>query len=202
MDLEALFDRISAAVDQQAYLPYADAVPPEQQEAMSLVQAALQDPDTTGSQCRTLAERLHEDGRIDKVMLFSALHVIAASPKVNDFEEAARLVGQQELAAWDRGGPDLDHALASVERHRGVLAYLKGNHRVALDYFTRAFERQRSPGNLANVLATLLSLGEEREAQELYRRIRRTFPEGLVAALSEMVQVDPDLQLLRSEGGR
>ena len=144
---------------------------------------------------RALAHRLHDEGAIDRVMLLSTLHVIAASPAVRDFEEAARLVGEQEFAALELGGPHLQANLASVDRHRGVLAFVRGHHEVALDYFTRALERQRSAENLSNVLCALLALGEESEARSLLTRIRQTLPGTLLSELEASIAADPDLAL-------
>jgi len=199
VDYEALLDRILRTVDQEAYLPLADAVPEEQQAALDELGRALQQPDLDAGALRARAHRLHALGRIDTVNLYSALHVIAAHPRVGDLAEAASMVAAQELAAMDEGGPRLQANLASVERHRGVIAFQKGNTDIALDYFSRAFERQRSAGNLANVLACLLRLGDEDEAQDLLRQVRSAFPSALVAALDDMIQRDPDLSLLRTE---
>jgi tetratricopeptide (TPR) repeat protein len=197
MDHRAILQRIRQSVDQQAYLPYADAVDPRQREAMLHIQQAIQATDFDASEARALAQRYHEAGAIDAVMLYSALHVIAASPQVRDYVEAARLVAQQELAAYELGGPGLAANLASVDRHRGVIAFLVGQNDVALDYFSRAFERQHTAGNLANVLATLVRLGDEAEARELLAAVRTSFPPGLAAALRDMIAADPDLALLR-----
>lgn len=197
MDHRKLLDRILSAVDREAYLPLADAVDPAQRAAMQQVQTALQADDFDPVRVRALAHRLHGEGRIDRVMLHSALHVIAASPKVKDYGEAARAVADQEHAALELGGPNLDANLASVDRHRGVLAFVMGRYEVALDYFARAFERQRSAGNLTNVLATLLRLGDEGEARDLLDQVRHTFPESLVAQVDTLIDADPDLALLR-----
>jgi tetratricopeptide (TPR) repeat protein len=197
MDYGALFDRILAAVDHDAYLPLADAVEPRQRAAMQEIEAALRDPDREVSAARALARRLHAEGRIDDVMLYSALHVIAASPRAQDLDTAAALVAQQELAALRLGGPNLQGNLASVDRHRGVLAFLIGEYPVAIDYFTRAFERQRSAGNLANVMATLLRLGDEDDARQLLEQVRSNLPRELTTSLDEMIAADPDLALLR-----
>jgi tetratricopeptide (TPR) repeat protein len=131
--------------------------------------------------------------------LLSVLHVIASSPKVRDYAEAARLIAEKELLAIREGGPAQNSRLASVERHRGAVAYLMGDHAVALEYFSRAFERQRSAGNLANVLNALIRLGDRDEAVDLLRQVRATLPERLNADLTEMISVDPDLALLRRE---
>ena len=196
MDYSALFDRILSAVDDTAYLPLADAVDPAQRAAMESIELRLRGPFDV-DELRGRAHRLHQQGEIDEVMLHSALHVIAASPKVRDYGEAARCAADQELAALRLGGPNLQANLASVDRHRGVLGFVLGSYEVALDYFTRAFERQRTPGNLANVLAALLRLGDESEAVELLQQVRQTFPTPLIEALDSMIERDPDLALLR-----
>jgi tetratricopeptide (TPR) repeat protein len=199
MDYAALVDRILATVDTDAYLAYADVVDPVQTPAMREIEAAMQhggfDPDAVVA----LANALHNNGHIDRVHLLSALHVIAASPEVGNYDEAARLAAAQEQAALDLGGPRLQANLASVERHRGVLAFVQSRYDVALDYFSRAFERQHTAGNLANVLATLIRIGEVGESRDLYLQVRRTLHADLVAQLSQMVASDPDLALLRME---
>lgn len=197
MDLESLFDRLLQAVDEQAYLTPSDHVEPAQRRALAQIAAALQAPHFHAEQVRALIRRMYDRGRIDRVMMCSALHVVAAHPAVADWAEAARLAGEQEQAALELGGPALQANLASVERHRGVVAFLQGHHEVALDYFSRAFERQHSAENLGNVLCCLLALGEHDDAQDLIARVRRSFPTDLVHALEFRVQQDPDLALLR-----
>ncbi len=199
MDYAALIDRIMCEVDADAYLPYADAVDPAQQAAMSEIEAALSQGSFDPDRVRSLVHSLHADGRIDKVHKLSALHVIAASPKVADYDEAARLAAAQEQAAMELGGPRLQSNLASVERHRGVLAFVQERYEVALDYFSRAFERQRSAGNLSNVLATLIRLGDISEARDLLHQVRGALPQPLVSDLERIIAADPDLALLRTE---
>jgi hypothetical protein len=70
---------------------------------------------------------------------------------------------------------------------------------VALDYFSRAFERQHTAGNLSNVLATLIRLGDVAEARALVRQVRDNLAPLLVADLNQMIDQDPDLALLRLE---
>ena len=48
-----------------------------------------------------------------------------------------------------------------------MIAFLRGHDAVALDWFTRALERERSAENVGNVLAVLIRLGELQEAREL-----------------------------------
>jgi len=109
------------------------------------------------------------------------------------------MVGAQELAALDAGGPRLAADLASVERHRGVLAYLVGRHEIALDYFSRALERERSADNLANVLAALAALDALDSARELLASIRAAYPQTIVERLQSLIEADDDLRLLREE---
>ena len=197
MNYQALLDRIMHAVDGDAYVVDATLISPAQREAMTRIGQSLEQLGPEAA--RALALEFHEDGRIDRVALHNALHVIAASPQVGDHAEAARHVALQEDAALEAGGPELQQNLASVDRHRGVLAFQKKRYEVALDYFSRAFERQRAPGNLANVLVTLLRLGEEADAVSLLREIRGSFPSHLVAGLDHFIATDPDLALLRTE---
>jgi tetratricopeptide (TPR) repeat protein len=199
MDYQAIYARILATVDQRAYLTPAMAVDAAQRASMHEIERVMQSGDFEARIARAMAVRYFDEGRIDKVMLLSALHVIACHPRVADWEEAARLVGQQEYAALEMGGPRLQDNLASVDRHRGVLAFIRGHYEVALDYFSRTLERQRSAENLQNILCTLLKLDEEDEAAELLAQIRRSFPHELVDEIDHAVQTDPDLALLRSE---
>ena len=199
MDYAALIDRIMCEVDADAYLPYADAVDPAQQQAMSEIEHVLSQPDFDPDRARSLVHGLHAGGRIDRVHKLSALHVIAASPKIADYDEAARLVAAQEQAAIELGGPRLQANLASVERHRGVLAFVQERYDVALDYFSRAFERQHSAGTLSNVLATLIRLGDIAEARDLLSQVRSSLPQPLVYDLERIIAADPDLALLQAE---
>jgi tetratricopeptide (TPR) repeat protein len=199
MDYRALLDRIYQSVDSQAYFTPTYSVPPEQRLALQEVAEALRAPDFDADAVRALARRLHARGRLDRVRLLSALHVIEAHPRVANWAEAARLAGEQELAALDLGGPDLQHNLAAVERHRGVLAFLRNQYEVALDYFSRALERERSAENLQNVLCSLLRLGEEDDARNLLAMIRRSYPDAIVHQLNQSIRRDPDLALLRED---
>jgi hypothetical protein len=80
-----------------------------------------------------------------------------------------------------------------------VLAFLQERFGIALDYFSRAFERQRSAGNLSNVLATLLRLGDLHDAQDLLNQVRKGLDPTLVQDLERIIAADPDLALLRTE---
>ncbi len=199
MNLEALFDRILHAVDEQAYLTPSTHVEPAQQRALAEIASFIQSGAFEPESARALIRRYHRQQRIDKVMMFSALHVVAAHPSVADWAGAARLAGEQEQAAMELGGPDLATNLASVDRHRGVVAFLQGHLEIALDYFSRAFERQHNAENLGNVLCCLLALAEIDDARDLVARVRRSFPAALVADLEQRILKDPDLALLRDK---
>jgi hypothetical protein len=197
MDYQALFARILQTVDTSAYLTPSSQVDGPQREVLAKVEAAIQASDFDAEATRRQIRRLNAEGKIDRVKMLSALHVVACHPSVADWEEAARLVGEQEFAALELGGPYLQSNLASVERHRGVLAFLRHHHEVALEYFTRALERERSAENLGNVLASLLRLGEETEARDLLVQVRQGFPAPMIAELDLNISRDPDLALLR-----
>ncbi|MCO4744920.1 MAG: hypothetical protein KC912_09025 [Proteobacteria bacterium] len=197
MDYQAILARILQQVDEKAYLTPSSHLPEEHREAMAEVETMLQDPGFEPTEVRAVVRRMYKDGRIDRVLQLSALHVVAASPKVQDWAEAARLVGEQEFAALEQGGPHLDANLASVERHRGVLAYLRGHYETALDYFTRSLERQRTAENFGNVLCSLVRVGEVDHATALLEQIRGSLPPEIVKDLDRMVACDPDLATLR-----
>ena len=199
MDYQAIFARIRNTVDTRAYFTPAGQVDPAQRRAMVEIQELIQSSTFDASIARQAIQRAFEAGRIDRVLMLSALHVVACHPSVADWEEAARLVGAQEFAALELGGPRLGDNLASVDRHRGVLAFLRGHYEVALDYFARALERQRSSENLQNILCTLIRLGDEQDARELLGRVRGVFPHELVQQLDHAILHDPDLALLRDE---
>ncbi len=196
LDHHNLFSRILQAVDATSYFTPTEHVDPSQRPALEEVRRVLQAPDLDPDLARAVVLRLHAEGRLDRVHTLSALHVIAASPRVRDWAEAARLAGEQELAALDQGGPWLDANLASVDRHRGVIAFLRGHYEAALDHFTRALERQRTAENLGNVLAALLRLGELDQADQIVAQVRTSLSADLVRELDQRIQTDPDLAAL------
>ncbi len=197
MDTRGLLDAILDQIDAEAYFTPTSSVSPAQRKVLDQVAARLRAPSFDVDEVRAFVDRAHADGKLDAVLRLSALHVIACHPRVSDWALAARLAGEQELAALDLGGPNLQANLAAVDRHRGVLAYLRGHYEAALEYFTRALERQHSAENLGNVLCALLRLDDEDEAVALYRRVCTSFPAPLVAELQQMVESDADLATLR-----
>jgi hypothetical protein len=76
---------------------------------------------------------------------------------------------------------------------------LQGHYGIALDYFSRAFERQHTSGNLANVLAALIRVGDLDEAKELLIQVRGALNPHLISSLNEMIEQDPDLSLLQTK---
>lgn len=199
MDYRSVLERIIEQVDAVAYLTPSAQVDPRHRQVLTEVGAMIQDPTLHPDAIREHIERQYRGGRLDRVHYLSAKHVLAASPRVQDWGEAARLAGEQELAALDLGGPYQQTNLAAVDRHRGVVAYLRGHYDNALDHFSRALERQRSAENLGNVLCALVRLGELPEARSLFAQIQATLPQALVTELIERVHQDPDLALLRPE---
>lgn len=199
MDFQQLFARVLDTVDAEAYAFPVESVSAEQRAAVEAIRDAIADTAVEPAAVRALIDRLAERGHIDAVLRLSSLHVLACHPRVADYEEAARLVGEQEFAALELGGPDLQANLASVDRHRGVLAFLKGHHDVALDYFARALERQRTAENVGNILCTMCAMGELDEARTLLQQVRDAFPRPIIDDLDLAIQRDPDLAPLRSE---
>ena len=198
MDYRRILDRIRTTVRSASYLVPPSSVPESQRDALAGVAESIAGGEADPEQIRRRIHQLHAAGRIDRVMMLSALGVLAASPHVRDYSEAARLAGQQEFAALDLGGPSQQAYLASADRHRGVLAYLLGQYEVALDWFTRALERERTAENLGNVLSALIRLGEMSEADDLLDRVRTHFPENVRDSLEVRIQVDEDLARLRT----
>ena len=199
MDLDALFNRIIETVNEQAYFTPVVQVDSRQRAAMALIQESMAKSPFDVDRTRRLIARLADEGHIDRVMTLSALHVVACHPNVKEYAEAARLVGEQEFAALELGGANLQANLASVDRHRGVLAFLNGHHEVALEHFTRALERQRTSENVQNILCTMCAMGEADEAMSVLQMVRRSFSTDLVRGLEAAIAQDPDLALLREE---
>ena len=197
MSYRDILGRIRTTVSSGTYLMPTAEVPAAQREAMAEVVSLLSDPYVAPDAVRRRIQQLHGSGRLDRPMKLSALGVLAASPRVRDYAEAARLAGQQELVALEEGGPHCEAYLASADRHRGVLAFLMGRHEVALDWFTRALERERSPENLGNVLATLLRLGDHPAATELLATVRTSFPAEFADEVASLIARDDDLRELR-----
>jgi tetratricopeptide (TPR) repeat protein len=197
VDYRSTLGRIRAAVHRGSYLVSSEGVPPEQREALGEVAREIASSGCDPDAVRRRIQQLHASGRIDRVMKLSALGVLAASPHVADYEEASRLAGQQELVALEEGGPNVDLYVASAHRHRGVVAYLLGHYEVALDWFTRALERERSAENLGNVLGALVRLGDHAEARAMLEQVRALFPNDVRHAIDARISEDEDLSPLR-----
>ena len=198
MNVQSLLDRILDTVDREAYLTPADQAEPRFQAALDECLGMLADERVPVGRIRDLASTHHANGGLDDFHFHSLLHVIAAHPRVQDHDEAARQIAMQEMAAYGSTGADLQHKLASVDRHRGVLAYVRGQYGIALDYLTRALERQRSVENLGNVLCALIRMGELDEATGIVTQARSNFPAGFVQRLNRRIDTDPDLLHLRT----
>ena len=200
MNYQSILDRILRTVDDRSYAVSVDRlVSPEERAALEPFSRALASGAFEPERLRAELRQLQAAGQIDRVKLLSALHMVAAHPRVADYDEAARLAGEQELAALDLGGPELQANLASVDRHRGVIAFLRGHYEVALDYFARVIERVRTGDDLSNVLCVLVRLGELDDARALLDQICTSYPEPVRRDLIRLVQTDPDLAALLPE---
>ena len=96
MNYQSVLARILATVDDKAYLTPSAHVPDNNRMALQQIQADLQ-AQRSADEIRQRAKKAFEDGQLDLVHYLSALHVIAASPQVRDYREAARLVAEQEM---------------------------------------------------------------------------------------------------------
>lgn len=199
MNVQLLLDRILDSVDREAYLTPADQADPRYQAALDECLSLLNNDAVEVDRIRELAHAHHKSGGLDDYHYHSLMHVVAAHPRVKDYEEAAREIANQEMAAYGATGTNLQHKLASVDRHRGVLAYVRGQYEVSLDYLTRALERQRSVENLGNVLCALIRLGELDEADGIVAQARDNFPADFVTQLNRRIDTDPDLTQLRPQ---
>lgn len=199
MNVQDILDRILSTVDNEAYLTPHDQAEGRFKEPLDILLRMLNDDAVDIATVRSLALSFHAEGKLDKVHLHSLLHVVAAHPRVKDYVEAARQIAEQEMAVYEMGGGNLDHHLASVDRHRGVLAFVQGRYAIALDYLTRAMERQRSVENLGNVLCALIRLGSEDEAREIVTQARTNLPHSFVTGLNARIDSDPDLLNLKME---
>jgi tetratricopeptide (TPR) repeat protein len=192
-----LLDRLHRAVQRgEVYLAPADALPERERSAALEIHRCLRDQGADAA--RELIQALFDANALGAVARVSALHVVAASPEVRDFAEAFRLADQQEFLALREDGSHLLAQLASADRHRGVVTFLMGHYEVALDWFSRAFERERTAENLGNVLATLLATGSRSEAAELLETVRESFPGRFAADLQARILADDDLRELRT----
>lgn len=192
-----LLDRLQRAVQRgEVYLAPTDALPARERSAAAAVLRCLHDDGPEAA--RSLIEVLHEAGALGVVARVSALHVVAASPAVGDLKEAYRLAELQEHLALREDGSYLIPQLASADRHRGVVSFLMGHYDVALDWFGRALERERTVENLGNVLAALLASGARADAHDLLRTVDQAFPGRFSKALAERIRDDDDLRELRT----
>ncbi|NCG19623.1 MAG: hypothetical protein GWP91_11505 [Rhodobacterales bacterium] len=197
MNTRSVLDRIHSAVSGGAYLVPARQLPAPWRQPMADLALSMASANFDAEMAVLRVHSWHEQKRIDRIRMFSALSVIATHPDVRDYCEAARCISMQELLCLEAGGDDRDINLASVERHRGVLAFCMGRGRIALECFIRAWERERSPENLANILAAQLKIGDVIQAEALLQQVRERFPDALRDHLNMLIDVDDDLELLR-----
>lgn len=198
MNLDALFQRVNDAVDRSAYITPTATVAAPQRAAIQRLIEMIHQPLISPTEIAQNIDAAYDAGEIDSVHRLSCLHVLAASPNVRDYNEASRLCAEQEREARRIGGPHLDRNLASVARHRGVLAYLNRNFGTALSHFFDALEREPSVENVGNVLCALLALDARAPAEHLMAQCR-TMPRPFQTELQRRIAADPDLAALQME---
>lgn len=154
---------------------------------------------------RKLIESLYDEAKIDYIRRLSSHASVSNDPKVKDFDASERYTTEMERAVREVGGPRLGIDLSAVERHRGVRSYQMKKYAKALEHFDRSLGYHLTGENIANVLCTLLRMGEVKEARLILRSVRDEVERGgraktVVAELNEYVQKDPDLLVLRIKG--
>lgn len=192
MSLSTILDRLRETVRPAEVCPLCVDRLPRRERALAAELLELLDRRGDAA-----ARALLDARQLDPVHRLSALHLLALQRARPDLPEAARLADQQEYVALQRGGPDLAGWLASADRNRGVVALRMRQPEVALDWFTRAFERERAPEHLANVLVALIACGDIARGRELVVAGRARWPASFAAELDGAIARDADLAALR-----
>ena len=192
-----LLERVHDCLDGSAYCVPVDQTTADQRSVLERLAFSMAQPDFDGPMAVARVHRWWQEGVLDAERAWSALAVIATHPRVRDYREAAHCIAMQEAAVLGLPPAAARRGLASVERHRGVLAFSMGHIGVALEHFSWALERERRAENLANVLACLVRLGDQEEALEMLTSARAGLPREFMEALEAQIRVDPDLAALR-----
>lgn len=200
MDRTLLFERIFQQVESEGYLThrFTEHLPPETREEAEAILADLDD----GASLDELEARIRSaerKGLFHHRRALSMLCVVNSAPRFRRFRDACRYAGELEYEALLEEDEEARlYVLGALARHRGAVAYLMERFEEALDYFSRSLELGRSAQALGNVLACLLRLGEEEEADALLERIREAYPPSLVMDLETFINQDNDLAVLRA----
>lgn len=202
--LEHLYPSIEARVRQilaqRAYVGRVIEDGPDPEASGALYRAAF-DGVTSPDEVRALVEAHHAQGRIGLLARLEWLTLLASRPDVQDWPGAMRLLGEMERLTWTMDDERRNQNLASIARHRGVVAYLEGHYSVALEYFLDAVNRVLTLPNIHNLLCVTLRLSGRDAAQGLYAYIQSLIPEDAARDLAERIHQDPDLILLSRSGG-
>ena len=129
--------RIEDALARPCYIVPTSQVEPRYRDALAQLARWMARPDFDGELAVGKIRDWAQEGVLDDERMWSALSVVCSHPRVRNYLEASKCIALQESAALDKGGQGLDSAMASVERHRGVLAFCMGRPEVALECFIR-----------------------------------------------------------------
>ena len=185
--------RVKRVVEHRSYLVSVDRVAPAIRAPVGEIAAMLRSLDIERWQIDARIDALRVSRELDDATAWSVRGIVAAHPRFADYLDALRCAALQELAALTAGGEGMRTQLASVDRHRGVVAFLMDRPQIALEQFTLALERERSAENLANVLCALVRLGDLETARELLGDVRRGFPTEIRAGVEWALANDADL---------
>ncbi len=188
-----LIGRVKKVVERRSYLLPVDRVDPAIRAPVAEIAAMLRSSDAERWQIDARIDAFRVSRELDDATAWSMRGIVAAHPRFQDYQDALRFAALQELAALAAGGDALRGRLASVDRHRGVVAFLMDQPDVALHQFTLALERERSAENLANVLCALVRIGDLESARELVADVRRAFPADVRAGVEWALANDTDL---------
>lgn len=191
------YRRVAEALHRPSYLVPTGQVHARYRVPLARLSEWMARPDFDGELAMAMIQRWRDEGVLDDERMWSAMSVVCTHPRVRQYREAARCIALQENAAMTQGGERLEAAMASVERHRGVLAFAMGRYEVALECFIRALERERTDENLGNVLVAMVRTGDVEQAEQLLEHVREHFPGDLTEALERRIDVDEDLEILR-----
>lgn len=188
-----LIGRVKKVVESRSYLLPVERVDPAIRAQVAEIAAMLRSSDVERWQIDARIDAMRVSRELDDATAWSLRGIVAAHPRFQDHLDALRFAALQEMAALAAGGDALRARLASVDRHRGVVAFLMDQPEVALHQFTLALERERSAENLANVLCALVRLGDLESARELVADVRRAFPADVRAGVEWALANDSDL---------
>ena len=129
---------VEGAFGRGSYLIPLDRQDPALRGPIAEVACMLLSPDVQRSQIDARIDAMRVSRVLDDACAWSLRGLVAAHPRFGDYCDALRCAALQELAALSAGGQSLRTRLASVERLRGVVAFLMDRPGVALEQIFRA----------------------------------------------------------------